>query len=587
MGRGRRTTTPPGVISSPPSPLAGLEGALAAVIRSVDDDIRSSFQSEVSPARIEAAGGPVELDFDRLAEDPTARPLRLIGALALARSLDELQVHVPALAAAAASAYERHHRAITQAALRPRRATDQELLDRLGADWRLDDVVDGLVRRTRRNADALRRVAEGAEGGPPLDFVVTPEDLRDSRFGQRARVSDALGEPILAAFGAQDTERARALADEALRLTGQEERRAALVAAPESCLETASRLTLAYAELGQDPPFDPLIGIPGLGQRDLDRAGVDRLSGPRAERALPPPPPGQVVRWGAITPARTVAEFEDQARQVIEGPARFDGKVSDDGENVFVPIASPEAFAALRAHYEDHPAFAGYGVLSSVMHGMGTRKAELVVGLRLAYRDEEGVRREVWATLPRGHSAANSRQGRLKACQLAELGLSADDIGPLRAWSRTPVAGHWPRASEQEPALPQMDTSEALTALTACSHRHGRWVATSDHDAVRLTCPDCKRAAITVIPRHRLPRHSSVLPALPELDEPRYLARQRFHAVLAGGQETATSFAEMRERDGIASLLPERGGEAVPEVARRHESMRTTLGRRRSSSVPV
>lgn len=500
----------------------------------------------------------------RLADEERADPVKgrspLHDALELACQLPELVPLVPEIATVAARVYQRHHALVAAAAARPRRKADQDLLRTLGVDWRHNSEVDAMVQRAERRAGATAELARVAGSGEAPGLFGDPAELR-RRYGQGTRIAEAARPPLLEALRSGRTAEARQMVEEIERAL-LELSRAPRPARPVSDenIEIATRLVRAHDELGEfndkgdlKLSFDPLFGIPGLGARDLERAGINRLSGDSADRLLAEREPSLYAPQ--MPRAHDARSFDLIAREILRVPERFKHQESADfseGEVVMVPLASPEAFMALRDRYADHPAFAGVGITSTA----APSKARLAVGLRLVFQREDGGRREVWGVLDRAHSNARTPTGRARACRIDELGLEQADISVVRhrdmSAVRTPYrSDRWAPAA----APARLGVDEVFMTRPSCAHRSGTWAPTADGDALRLSCKDCTRESLAVVPRHRLPTAGG-LSRLGPLEESRYLARQRFHAILQGGVESAASFEQMRTRDGLASLDP-------------------------------
>lgn len=577
MGRGRRAG------ASALAPASGGRARPKDEALALVEQVRHSVDVEILAALLNELGIADLSSLDeRLSrqEDPDQAPRDLLRAAELAGAaglLDEQR----AILAAAARAYSAHAECFARAAERPRKRADQMLMQQQGVSWRDDEAVGAQLRRHRAAAKALASVVAGehdiAELFPGL--MRPPRVLRKLSFREQERIAEALGPRFLGPLRSGDLASARARFVEALQAFGLDEAATAAQAAPEFSFEVASRIVRADDALGKPASWRWQEGIAGLDQEHLDRLGLDRLSGPQAEALLAL---RQRRGFHALDAAQDVASFEDLARRIMRNPRFYHHSHMAERagvKTVNVPVADAASFRSLARHYADHPAFAGFGILASVVVSDG--RSELAVGFRLVFSDELEERREVWAVLTRAKSAAKTLAGRARACQLDEVGLSEHDISAQVGWERAPVSAYYReggRVPRVEPV--RMSVAKALPAPEPrCDHQSANWAPTPDGEALRLSCDGCDRMSLALVPRHQLPEGSSVLPALGPLDEERYLALARFHAILRGREETASSFAEMRARDGV--VLAGRRGVAAPPGSTRPGSFQGAFTGRR------
>lgn len=512
-------------------------------------------------------------------EDP---PANLVIALSLALSVEGLEKVARQIAAAAARDYLSYAGALERAAERPRRKDDQALLERAGADWRSDKEVGRAILNAKGAAHALKAVAGGETLGLELSFSKPPARLRDEDFMERSRIRDAVAPMVHDALAAGDGRRAQEALAELHEHLGDaslaDEARAASV----DQLEIAGRCVAAFRELGSTPSPDPINGLARFGPQTVDALDINRLVGERAERLLAPH--GEPLDWHQSPRAGDLRQFEGQVRAMLRAPQRWRKRTTGErheGEALFIPVGGTRSMAEIASAYADSPAFAGWGFLYGIKGPGKDDKAPLSIGMRLAFRDADhgDEYREVWAVLRGQPTNAHTAAGRARACGAEALGLKPGQIETARWWDPYPRSGV--RAKE----CPRMRPDEVLTTPErTCRHQAARWTRTEDRDALRLGCNDCGRQAIAVVPRHRLPAILPSTAVLPDRDEEDYLAAQRFHARLRGGEEKARSITEMRERDGIASLDPATYGAAPrgPELGeQRRAGMARALGRRR------
>lgn len=539
-----------------------MAGVVADLERQVEQEIHDEFERTLGGG---PGGGPEDLEG--------AAPHRLLSALALARAVPTLESQARQVADAAARGYDAHARAIDEAAERPRRADDQQRLRRFGLDWRNDQMVSEASVEARRRARMLRAYAAGGSG-EDLGFVRSRGALKGETFKLSKRLRRSLSALVSEALMAGDRDLVRARVASALTAVGEPERAATAAALPEASIAIAERLLHAYRELDEPAPFDLLDGIGDLTEDDIHRAGVDRLHGDRLERFLRDP--GRPRYWVDLSPVTGVFEFEQQARRLLRSPHRYGGIREEDERRdqvMYVPVADEAAFTTIARHYAGKPGFAGIGVLKATR---GAANPELSLGVRLSFSDEQG-RHELWAVLPRARSRAATLPGQANACRVSELRMSAEDVSFTAYWEGQPRSLHRPSPNTGPDPAPELPLDAVLSmGERPCSHPQASWSATPHADALRLSCPDCDRRSLAVVPRHRAPSASGV--ALPPLDESDYLRRHRFHAALAGETDKAGSFAELRLRDGVASLdLGQHGAGTLPLV-NRARSMREVLG---------
>lgn len=134
-------------------------------------------------------------------------------------------------------------------------------------------------------------------------------------------------------------------------------------------------------------------------------------------------------------------------------------------------------------------------------------------------------------------------------------------------------------------------TAARLFGPERCAHPRGEWNEGPHGDTLRLSCGDCLRPAVAVIPRHRLSGSDESLSHPDPREERGYLARLRIQALLFDrGVATDLDFRSLRRRDGLMSSDPADYAvtpqpRALP--AERTEGIDATLSRRRRRRPPV
>lgn len=336
-----------------------------------------------------------------------------------------------------------------------------------------------------------------------------------------------------------------------------------------------TRLARAFAHLGQFAPEDLLVRATALTEADL--AAFDtRWSGDEEQEARWAAQEDATRRPGYNMPADPDA-FWSLARAILRTPSRFNARAfpaAGAPRQVNIQVSN-SLLLDLADNERAHPAFRGLKLLTgSIRRGVSTRTLAAAIDFE-AEIDGTPTRVQAWTVL--GDTKALDAAGRLKSArgmvkrnrqQFASL------VDELRDEGRTLASGALSAPQgELAAGAPKLDADQML-GPDICSHARAVWRLNSIQrtgpaaaDAVIRTCDQCHRERLEVLPLHRLHSEHHLAHGLrDEQVSEAYLARERFHAELAGDQRPVVSLAQLRARDGIAPEPAPATSGAAPAV---------------------
>lgn len=348
----------------------------------------------------------------------------------------------------------------------------------------------------------------------------------------------------------------------------------------------AVRVARAYARTGRFPPEEMLLRAPALTEEEVARLGRSRLAGDQAEQDLWYE---QMKQPGAARPAHRApgnpAGVWALARAIVRTPSRFgDQRAVDAGTRQLNISVSHDLFADFESEARAHPGFRGVALLRGRARGGAT-----AFPLHIGYEIEaivDGVPTRMVVRTKLGDSKAADSAGRLRSAR----GMIKRNAPELAGFAETmsdegrefgPDALSIPK--DAIAAAAPILTSEAMLGADSCLHEGATWRLNNIYttgpeaaDALMLSCNECHRERVRVVPTHRV---EPTMHLAKRLEEPAiaaaYLARERFHAELAGDERPVVSIEQLRARDGI-ELREERPSEE-PLLAGRTASLGDAL----------
>lgn len=344
-------------------------------------------------------------------------------------------------------------------------------------------------------------------------------------------------------------------------------------------LETQARVLDAMNALGQPPRPETLRGFGRMTGEGLRYLIVGRLSGDEGERQAALASTSVGGRRGPETlRSHSFEEWQSAARAVLRVPARYSGKAPESsGREIRIETSEEVARDIMLAAREE-----GWGLSGRVLAKKGTfmrrrYSRQIYFCLRAQVMTDDGPL-AVSAVVPIGSTMAWSDSDlRLLARQRIQLLGWEDDAQPEVEldWPGTVIS---PLGDEDVPGAPQM-SAEGLVGSDACRHRAAHWNPKVVPHALVLQCDECRRERIAIVPAHRLPADNPVATAALD-EEASYLSAERARAALLGQTLDVESIADLRAREGVASLGPDDHLPGVAAMPGRTQSLRSVLSRR-------
>lgn len=430
---------------------------------------------------------------------------------------------------------------------RRQRATDESgnelpLVPARSADEILAEIV-------RASAEAHYPDATGAETAPTgrtKGAVAAAAIMRTT--GMLDEMTRNLGAGIRDCFAAGDAKGALKIQAKAVNLSTDVESQDEPT--PEQAL-AATRIAKAEVHLGA--PTDPMAWVnfsselmsdKGIARRLLRRRFGDRVE---REAALFE----DLRHTGLATSSEAILA---QVRAALRNPNAYqsaaevvDGAVFGGPQERTTPkmISIAADHNSLRDLIADDWADASHAV--TVETGEGIVGRQVVVSLLLANpaTAEGPIALEAWSAIPEGgEDDLYSYLGEIKASTKADC---QPRPGTLVTYHHEP---------ETSVAWSLRPTPLNVLGSDNCNHHEGEWhpEALPGHatDCMRLSCPDCLRNRIAVVPLHCIDADDEII-----ADPEDYLAVARYHASLSGDQRKIVSIDQLRARDGIQSIIPE------------------------------
>lgn len=446
------------------------------------------------------------------------------------------------------------------------------------------------------NAEKLLQRLEEALGDPGM--LVTEAERQRTRGGHGAANlrKAAVTPPLTAALADEETDRARDLLAAFWTQTGEDGSADAAHLRTDAQLQVAGRLYRAHAALGDADKMDWLTEPLRVDEERLERLGAPRRAGDEAERELFRMGRPSRDHGAAIQPAASAGEVLARARAMARVPSRFRERDSSYLVKREAPAVVAMYVPTTPEGMKDLEANLGASVyrepLRMVDRSASYRGGKRVLSLAFTLAAQVGDQQvQVIAHTPIGSTRLrrDDRQAEWLSAETERLGLKqlSDRAEIVRDEANEQAYAGGPRLREPRASMRRTATARNLRDLVGedvCSHPNGRWegagVSRGVTDTARLECPDCLRTRVACLPLHRLP---AAHPLWAETDEVTYLARERYYAELRGDRRPVRSVAELRERDGVASVAPADYRVGAGPSARGGQSLRTAMagGRRR------
>lgn len=240
-------------------------------------------------------------------------------------------------------------------------------------------------------------------------------------------------------------------------------------------------------------------------------------------------------------------------------------------------VVTTEALQELDEQLRDSDGWRGYWVVApDVSTYLGEphteaqwtrRPSSRAVSLRLEVA-EGWAQAEINFIAPIGEIRARGDEGRM-----AEVYAKAENqLGPQIADELDLPSAPWVwdglSIGFADNAVGSASTPGDALGPDVCEHPGAEWKpmysgGSKVCDTVALACPRCLRQRITTVPLHRLPEDHGVSKYWFANHEDEYLALERAHSLLAG-KPPCESIADLRARDGVASLSPSDYAVGVP-----------------------
>lgn len=325
---------------------------------------------------------------------------------------------------------------------------------------------------------------------------------------------------------------------------------------------------------------------------DLARERARLAGGDRAERAAGKVGGARLSEY-RHHPASSCAEIFARAHAMARNPERFALErmawqpIAIAGESLRGAISATPT--ALRELCVQHPSAIALmeGGCQAVLYFWRdddddrTCQSDLVVRLKPVRAHDNNLAIEVFVSLGRDEADDRDRLSRERARQIG-LGRLVDGAPSVElvsnAVQRTNLGIGYEGPGVSSPATPP----SRVFGDERCAHRRASWIHTDGGvpgaSALCLSCPDCLRERVALIPAHRVPA-----PSRPTLDEAAYLAAERYRRALLGQDPGAVParLDELIAREDSEDLSPERWASGAQATRRRGADLAVALAARR------
>lgn len=339
-------------------------------------------------------------------------------------------------------------------------------------------------------------------------------------------------------------------------------------------LERQARVLSAWAELGlpQDSTILRRFGRAVMPQ-EFDRLLAEHMPGDAGERAWA----AAVGENRPVTRLRadSLEQWQVAARAALRVPEAYpmdDDAEPTEGQEVVVRTPEHVAHEVLTMAMEK-----GWRTdLRLALVPTARGGFELTALLRVAVMTEGGPL-AVSASVHLENTLATSERTLLEIAR-RRLTMFGWERGNAPAIERHSRAARRPLHDDELAELPERPAADILGHDT-CRHEEARWDSETLQDALVLRCSACRRERIAVVPAHRLPEGHTIARNA-ERHEIAYLQGERARAALNGQTLREESIADLRARDGVASLDPrDYRGAGLVRTPSRTQSLRRAFSR--------